>query len=133
MFSNIQEAYIVRASDVAKLASKEVPKGSEERLLFGKAFENAFTWPEVPKSLKEFELRLKLELEKISLPPRYLKEGLDIAAALLKKKYVKGKKPRTLFRVLDGNLVIAAQPDLFYTKGTVFKGTKNLLKLNFIL
>ena len=115
----VVEVLVVRASDVARLLS-EPPEADEVLLKFGKIFEEGYTlanhiyprtgYAQTPRWFVR-KVAARLRAEGVYSPGLVLKAYRAYAALL--RAGVVGEKPRTRFRVLADDLLVAAQPDLY--------------------
>lgn len=112
---------VVRASVVAGLLAPR-PEGSEESRVFGKVFEEEFTFATHMKDRagdsgrknvgRIFLSRMEEHMREEGIfDPRLLARARDMYIALTSAG-VTGSKPRTLFRMVSDGMYVAAQPDL---------------------
>jgi NAD-dependent dihydropyrimidine dehydrogenase PreA subunit len=111
---------VVKASDIAKLLAKP-PEGTEEEKIFGKVFEECYTFATFlheenfyfhRPTNKTFARKVASELKAHGIYSKELiRRAYRMYSALLRAGVV-GRKPKTKFRT-HNDILIAAQPDLY--------------------
>ncbi|MGB9693839.1 MAG: hypothetical protein ACPLYF_03250 [Fervidobacterium sp.] len=111
---------VVKASDIAKLLAKP-PEGTEEEKIFGKVFEECYTYANFlyeedfyfhRPTNKTFARKVASELKAHGIYSKELvRKAYRMYSALLRAGVI-GRKPKTQFTKY-GDILISAQPDLY--------------------
>ncbi len=112
-------ARVVKSSEIARLIAAPT-QANETDLLFGKIFEECYTTATwiyekafyVRGISKKFIRKLAVELKLAGIYSSSLVRKAYRMYSCLVKHGVIGRKPKTMFRRLNDEIVVAAQPDL---------------------